>query len=232
MTKDYVSMVYDEKRTPKTDYPLKLAAYLFERFGMKRGEKLLELGCGRGEFLEAFQDLGLDCRGVDISDYGSKHNQKLHISCSDISKDKLPLEDSSVDYVYHKSLIEHLNSADHLMKETYRVLKPGGRVIILTPDWVSQMKVFYEDYTHSRPYDINSLRDLLTVNDFREVETEIFYQLPVLWEHPYMKIFSRLLQFILSTPNARKITQVTGLKYFRWSVELMVLGTGIKGNLQ
>jgi len=55
-----------------------------------------------------------------------------------------------------------------------------------------------------------------------------FYQLPALWRYPGLKIFSKLLQIILSTPNARKLTKTSGIKFFRWSVELMVLGSGVK----
>ena len=225
---DYVSVVYDEKRTPKTDYPLKLASHLFTRFDMRKGAKLLEIGCGRGDFLEAFQELGADCYGLDQAESAVKKLRHLQVKKADVSKEPFPFEDNAFDIVYHKSLIEHLYSPEHLMRETYRVLKPGGRVIILTPDWVSQMKVFYEDFTHCRPYDVNSLRDVLQIYGFSEIETELFYQLPALWRYLGLKIFSKLLQIILSTPNARKLTKTSGIKFFRWSVELMVLGSGVK----
>ena len=225
---NYVSVVYDETRTPRTDYPFKLATYLAGRYGLRKGDKFLEIGYGRGEFLDSFKQLGLDCFGVDLSNYSAANLKNIKVQKVDISKDKLPYEDNCLDVVYHKSLIEHLYSPDQLMKETYRVLKPGGRVIILTPDWVSQMKVFYEDFTHSRPYDINSLRDLLKVYGFSKIETKLFYQLPALWYHPSLKILSRFLQAIMSTPTARRLTKRSQIKFFRWSVELMVLGTGIK----
>ena len=227
--KDYISVVYDEARTPRTDYPFKLASYLTSRFNWGKESKLLEIGCGRGEFLDSFLQLGFDCSGIDLSNYiATDLKNIINIEKADVSKDNLPYEDNYFDIVYHKSLIEHLYSPDQLMKETYRVLKPGGRVVILTPDWVSQMKVFYEDYTHSRPYDINSLRDLLHVYGLSKVETELFFQLPVLWYHPSLKIFSLFLQIIMSTPTARRLTKISGIKFFRWSVELMVLGTGVK----
>jgi hypothetical protein len=92
------------------------------------------------------------------------------------------------------------------------------------------MKVFYEDYTHSRPYTEAALSDLLKVYGFQNIETELFYQMPILWRHPYMKLISFIFRLILSTPSARDLTKITGIKYFRWSVELMVLGTGVKGN--
>jgi SAM-dependent methyltransferase len=225
---DYVSVVYDEARTPRTEYPFKLAAYLSSRFQFQKWQRLLEIGCGRGEFLDAFHQLGMDCSGVDLSDYGFCHLNNIQVAKVDISKDVLPFENSTFDVVYHKSLIEHLYLPDHLMKETCRVLKPGGRVIILTPDWLSQMKVFYEDYTHSRPYNVAALSDLLKVYGFDKIESELFYQLPLLWHYPKMKIISMFFRMIFSTPAARYLTKVTGIKFFRWSVELMVMGTGVK----
>ena len=59
---DYVSIIYDEKRTPKTNYPNKLIRYLSERFGLDGNITLVELGCGRGEFLFEFQEFGFDCK--------------------------------------------------------------------------------------------------------------------------------------------------------------------------
>ncbi len=228
MANDYVAVVYAEQRTPKTDYPLRLASYLFKRYGMKAGDKLLEIGCGRGEFVTAFQDLGLECHAVERSEYSLRELKHIEIKKADISKERLPYDDNVFDIVYHKSLIEHLYNPENLMKETLRVLKPGGRVIILTPDWASQMKVFYEDFTHSKPYDVTSIADLLRVCGFAQAEAELFYQLPVLWRYAILKVFCKLLQILFSVPIARKFTKITGIKFFRWSVELMVLGSGIK----
>lgn len=228
LRKDYVSVVYDEKRVPRTAYPQRLSAYLFNRLKMKNGAKLLEIGCGRGEFLEGFKKLGLDCYGVDLSDYCIRNKASLDVIPLDITKEKLPFADNTFDIVYHKSLLEHFYTPDSLMRETFRVLKPGGELIVLTPDWKSQMRTFYEDFTHCRPYDVTALGDLLRVYGFKNVSCEIFYQLPVVWKFPFLKIISRLLQAGLSVENARRLTAATGIKFFRWSVELMVLGIGRK----
>lgn len=230
MENDYLSVVYDEKRTPKTDYPVKLASYLFDRFGFKAGGKILEIGCGRGELLAAFKELGLDCHGIDISDVSIEKQSNFNLQKVDVAKDVLPYEDNSFDIVYHKSLIEHLYSPEQLMRETHRVLKSGGRIIILTPDWQSVMKVFYEDFTHNKPYDVTAVRDLLKISGFSMVKAELFYQLPILWRYPELKCFSRFLQLFISASMGRQLTQITGNKFFRWSVELMVLGTGVKKN--
>ena len=118
---DYVSVVYNEKRTPRTDYPSKLTSYLLNRFDMRQGMKLLEIGCGRGDFLGAFQELGVDCFGIDMCESAVQNLEHHQIKELDVSKDSFPFEDNTFDIVYHKSLIEHLYSPDHLMSETYHV---------------------------------------------------------------------------------------------------------------
>ena len=228
--KDYLSVVYNESRTPKTDYPYQLTAYLGKRYNIKEGSRILEIGFGRGEFLNAFHEMGLSCCGVDICPCDHVFGQDIKVDYIDVGKDSLPYENDFFDVVYHKSLIEHLYTPDHLMKETHRVLKSGGkgRVIILTPDWASQMAVFYEDFTHSRPYDQTAMKDLLSVYGFKQVESQLFYQLPLVWQYPLVKLICLFLQFFLSTPRARQLAKITNMKFFRWSVELMVLGSGIK----
>lgn len=225
---DYLSVTYSEARAPKTDYPRQLIAYLIERFQIKPGAKLLELGCGRGDFLRAFAAAGLDCHGVDRVSSAQDLSANLKVSTCDIANEPLPYADASFDVVYHKSVIEHFSSPEHLMRETHRVLKPGGKCIILTPDWVSCMRVFFEDITHIRPFDRAALRDTYLLFGFRNFTTELFYQLPVLWKFPFLKLLSKFFGVIMNEQTARRLTGITGIKFFRWSVELMVLGYGEK----
>jgi len=62
---DYLNIIYDQKSHPKTSYPEKLVKYLFNSFKMEKGQIFLEPGCGRGEFLNEFNKLGLKCHGID-----------------------------------------------------------------------------------------------------------------------------------------------------------------------
>ena len=157
---DYLKVVYSEKERPYTNYPDKLARHLFEKFGLKPGEKILDLGCGRGEFLRGFSKLGLQAEGLDGCASARDMNKDYRIEIADL-EGRLPYPDNSFDMVYHKSLIEHLHDPANLMSESYRILKEGGKVLILTPDWQSQFKNFYEDPTHYRPYTRLAIEDLL-----------------------------------------------------------------------
>ena len=220
--KDYVSVVYNEKERPITNYPVKLAQYLFNRFNMKKGYKLLDNGCGRGDFLKGFQRLGLISYGVDISEFSKKVLKDVEFYIADTENGKLPFEDNFFDIIFTKSVVEHLHKPDNFMKESYRVLKPGGRIIVMTPDWKTTMYIFYDDHTHIQPYTVSAVRDLLLIHGFKNVTSEIFYQLPILWRHPYLKIFSKFMQ--LCGP----VKRIYSNKFIRWSRELMILGTGVK----
>jgi len=228
MKTDYISVIYSQRRAPESGYPQKLVEYLKDRFSLKPGEKLLEIGCARGDFLKAFSAAGFECHGIDREEIAKELSPNLDIRICDIENEILPFENNYFDIIYHKSLIEHLYSPKHLMQETHRVLKKGGKVIILTPDWISQMRNFYEDITHCRPYDVTALRDTLTMYGFRDIISERFHQLPILWKVKPLKIFSSILRFFLNTHSARYLAQKTKIKFIRWSVELMVLGYGKK----
>src|SRR5476649_565065 len=106
---DYLEVIYDTKSHPKTTYPGKLAAYLFHRFGMKKGQKFLEPGCGRGEFLAEFQKLGLECHGIDLSAHAGVQCPDVIIQKEiDLENDTWPFPDNHFDIIYNKSLMEHL----------------------------------------------------------------------------------------------------------------------------
>lgn len=54
----YINTQYDRQLRPLTSYPAKLCEYLIDRFGFMHGQRLLEVGCGRCEFLNSFGELG------------------------------------------------------------------------------------------------------------------------------------------------------------------------------
>ena len=219
---NYLKVVYNIKNKPYTDYPLQLCSYLFKRFAMKKGDKLLDIGCGRGDFTKGFKDLGLETVGADCEKSASEILKGIEVKTLDAEKDSFPFGKETFDFVFSKSFIEHLRHPDNFIKESQRILKLGGKIIVMTPDWQSQMCIFYNDYTHVHPYTHEALKDLLEIYGFREAKAELFYQLPVLWKRPWLKIFSKSLQLL------GPVKKIYRNKFIRWSRELMILASGKK----
>ncbi len=220
---DYLKIVYSEKNRPFTEYPSKLVKYLFDRFNLKPQMKILEPGCGRGEFLKAFKDLGLDATGIDISDSSKDFFQKeqMELIISDIEDEKsLPFPNESFDVIYNKSFLEHLYKPDLFLKEAYRVLKPNGKIICLVPDWESNYKIYFDDFTHRTPFTRPSLEDILKMTKFEDVNVQKFRQLPIVWKYPVINF----LCFAISPFIPVRVNN----KFLRWSRELMLLGTATK----
>ncbi len=189
---------------------------------MKKGYKLLDVGCGRGDFLKSFRDLGLDVCGLDNEKSHSQILKGIEVRYANIENEPFPFDSQMLDVVFSKSVMEHLFDPENFMRECYRVLKSGGRVIIMTPDWISQIKIFFDDYTHRQPYTVTAIKDILNIFGFKEVSSELFYQLPILWKYSVLKILSRILRLFVP------VTTKSRIRFVRWSVELMILGTGIK----
>ena len=220
MAKNYLSVVYDEKSHPYSDYPKKLCAYLFQSFGFKEGMKMLESGCGRGEFLKNFKDLGLDVVGVDASPEAIAFVDGLDIKLCDIENEKLPFDDNTFDVIYSKSFIEHLYYPEKYLEEAYRVLKPKGMLLTLVPDWESNYKIYFDDFTHRTPFTKMALTDAYKMYGFKEVRVFKFRQLPIVWKYPLMNYFCAFISPFIPVRTQNK--------FFRWSRELMLVGIGKK----
>jgi ubiquinone/menaquinone biosynthesis C-methylase UbiE len=220
---DYLTVVYGEGVRPYTEYPSKLVKYLFERFDMKEGMRLLEPGCGRGEFLRVFKGLGMDAVGLDRSEESRKllGEDSIDLVVCDVESDVgLPFPDNSFDVIYNKSFMEHLSQPDVFLREAHRVLKPGGMILCLIPDWESNYKTYFDDFTHRTPFTKPSLEDIYKICDFEDISVIKFRQLPIVWKFPLLNYFCAAISPFISVRVENK--------FLRWSRELMLVGSAHK----
>ena len=213
---NYLKLNYPESEYGLQQYPQQLCDYLTERFFTQLG-CLLDVGAGRGNALVGFVRNGFDVKGVDknitpLSD--------MDIRECDLEKDILPFNDNSFDWVYSKSVIEHISNTHHFIQEIYRVLKPDGAVVCLTPDWGTDYKIFWDDPTHVKPFTRRGLQKAFELEDFIDIECEQFYQLPFLWKHPSF----RFVRYIISLlPTRFKWNGKIQCVFVRHSKEAMLL---------
>lgn len=221
--RDYVDVVYNEQDRPLTSYPDKLARYLFDRYGVKAGQSLLDIGCGRGEFLRGFIACGVQGFGVDRSRAAQKYCPQADLRTADLESSPLPYDDNFFDVVYSKSVIEHFYYPEKLVQEMFRVLKPGGLAITLCPDWEFNYRIYFEDYTHRTPFMQSSLRDIQLVHGFDNINVERFRQLPILWRSGGALLPAAELTRILAPSFIKPYS-----KWVRFSKEIMLLSSATK----
>jgi SAM-dependent methyltransferase len=111
---------------------------------------------------------------VDIHDELERHAAP-GVECVQASAtDLAALSDESFDVVFASNLLEHL-SRDQIMEalaEFRRVLRPGGKVILLQPNYRLRPAEYFDDYTHLTPLSDRSLADVLTVAGFDLVQVQ------------------------------------------------------------
>lgn len=100
---------------------------------------ILDVGCFNGFVLEYIKKMGnYEAFGVDASSQAvdACKNKGLNVALADLEKG-IPFEDNFFDGVIGLEIIEHLADTDHFLKEIYRVLKPGGKLLLSTPNALS-----------------------------------------------------------------------------------------------
>jgi SAM-dependent methyltransferase len=99
---------------------------------LKRGDKVLDFGCGAGRFLATLPD----AIGVEIAQQ-AVDRAKANVPEADVRllepDGSLPLGHGEIDLVWCSEVLEHIADVAHALLEMRRVLKPDGRVLITVP---------------------------------------------------------------------------------------------------
>jgi 2-polyprenyl-3-methyl-5-hydroxy-6-metoxy-1,4-benzoquinol methylase len=149
-----------------------------ERFAGATGE-ILDLGCGRGEFLEAAREAGLSARGIDQSEewIALCRSKGLEAERAELFEYLRSLPDSSLDGVYCSQVVEHIEPArlPGLVRLISEKVRRGALAAIETPNpecLAIFATHFYLDPTHTRPVPAALLRFYLEEAGFGNVEVE------------------------------------------------------------
>ena len=227
MENSYLKTHYNEKLRPYTKFPYQLASMLTEKYlGSSKG-KLLDVCCGRGEFMEIYESLGFEVYGVDLETVAIERG--LNVKIANVDKDKLPFEDETFDFIIMKSAIEHMRNVYHVMENLTRVLKPGGKLIILTNDFRSIYRIFYDDADHKSPFTVYSIEELFLRYGYHNItSTDIFY-LPFTWNSKILKLIPRIIRNLVPIDFSPRVSMRNPIvKLIKCSRETQLLGCGTK----
>ncbi len=175
--------------------------------------KILDFGCGSGIFVGELGERGYDVSGTDISEEAIKFGELKGIKNLTIQDShKLNYPDRQFDVVLSMDVLEHLEDESWAIKEVARVLKPGGKFIVMVPAYQFLWGVQDEVAHHYRRYTLGGIKDkVLTSGEFKIVSSSYFNTilfLPIALVRLASRIFKlkkRQSDFDLNTPLLDKI---------------------------
>jgi 2-polyprenyl-3-methyl-5-hydroxy-6-metoxy-1,4-benzoquinol methylase len=141
---------------------------------LEPGTPLLEVGCGRSEFARRLRALGQVVTVTDLNPTNIEFARTLGFAAHqlDLNRGLPPFVQAQFAGVVMLEVIEHVVSAELLLQDIYRVLRPGGFLILSTPNfafWPNRLRILMgqlsmDEGYHYRFFTVKSLtRQLITV---------------------------------------------------------------------
>lgn len=103
-------------------------------------KNILDIGCYNGTFLSLIKNKNNNFYGIEASDYGVEECKKKNIQVKQFffdDKSTIPFENNFFDIIIAGEIIEHIYDTDFFLEEIYRILKPGGKLLLSTPNVAS-----------------------------------------------------------------------------------------------
>ena len=155
-----------------------IAARLNEYVPLFEGSSdVLDIGCGRGEFLRLLGERGIGARGLDLNHEMVEvcRAKGFNATEGDALGYLQSLPDGSLDGLFAAQVIEHLqpNYLLQLIDVAYDKLRPGSKIVLETINpscWFAFFESYIRDITHVRPIHPDTLRYLLLASGFQDIE--------------------------------------------------------------
>ncbi len=146
---------------------------------------LLDIGCGRGEWLEVLRDAVIPARGVDMNSVTADDCKRRGLEVVEANAlDHLSVQgDSTLGAISAIHVVEHLSFEEllALLEQALRVLRPGGVLIFETPNpenLIVGACAFWTDPTHLRPLPPEALRFIVEARGFSGAEITRLHPFP------------------------------------------------------
>jgi 2-polyprenyl-3-methyl-5-hydroxy-6-metoxy-1,4-benzoquinol methylase len=170
------------------------------------GGRVLDVGCGAGEWLVTMRELGWQAEGVDFDPNAVKVAQLngLDVRCGNLEEQNYAA--NSFDAVTLNHVIEHVPDPIGLLRECLRVLKPKGKLVLATPNIASLGHRCFKEYwrgleppRHLHVMSPAAMRRLLSRAGFEQVTVRT-HSAHYVWYHSYRLWLDR------KNPNSRRGT--------------------------
>jgi 2-polyprenyl-3-methyl-5-hydroxy-6-metoxy-1,4-benzoquinol methylase len=187
----------DRFRGSESEIRTRLADYVSYFAGQSN---VLDVGCGRGEFLDLLKETGISAKGLDLNPEMVEvcRARGLDATTADARSYLQGIPDESLGGLIAVQVIEHLEPAylTQMLALAFDKVRPGGRVVLETINpacWVAFFESYIRDLTHVKPIHPETLQYLLQANGFSKVE--IVYRAPIAPEGRLQKVTARPAHF-------------------------------------
>lgn len=152
------------------------------------GATVLDVGCGVGQVVKTLRDRKIDAMGVDVSEPNIRKANEHIGHCVLYDGHRLPFDDNHFHSVGAFNVLEHVDEPEAFIGELTRVLKPGGRLTLSSPNFLRALG--FRDY-HPRMRGLRNkwknLRQLLAIRASirRAPESVCFERMPPIVKEPF-----------------------------------------------
>ena len=166
----------DQFRGSREDISARLESYLPAFAG---AAEVLDIGCGRGEFLELLAGAGIRAKGVDLNHEMAElcRSRGLDVTEADAVGYLSTLPDAALGGIFAAQVVEHLQPAYLLrfLELAFHKVRPGGRIVLETLNpacWVAFFDSYIRDITHVWPLHPETLKYLVLASGFIRADLE------------------------------------------------------------
>jgi O-antigen chain-terminating methyltransferase len=170
----------DQFRGSQDEIRGRVADYVAE---FTNAANVLDVGCGRGEFLDLLRERGIGARGLDVNPemVARCREQGLEVEQADALEYLQSIGDGSLGGMFAAQVVEHLapDYLVHLLEAAYHKLRAGAPIVLETINpacWFAFFESYIRDITHVRPIHADTLQYLLVASGFQRVR--IRYRAP------------------------------------------------------
>jgi SAM-dependent methyltransferase len=205
---DYKYVGFEDQFRGSTE---EIGARLAEYLPLFEGASdVLDVGCGRGEFLARLESAGISARGVDVNAemVATAHERRLDAVCGDALAYLTSVPDATLGGLFAAQVAEHLEPSYliRLLETAFHKLRPAAPLVIETINptcWLAFFSSYLRDFTHVQPIHPDTLAYLVRASGFTRVSVR--YSAPVP-EHTRMALIEVPAEVGTSTePMARAL---------------------------
>ena len=146
---------------------------------------VLDIGCGRGEFIDLLNEQGIPARGIDLNHEMAElcRARGLNVTEADAVAYLSSLPDDSLGGIFAAQVVEHLEPSYllRLLDLAFAKLQPGGTLVLETLNpacWTAFFESYIRDITHRWPLHPETLKYLVTANGFTKATIEFRSPVP------------------------------------------------------